>query len=362
MRKKILLVFVLVFSVFLFTSCDKTTNGKSAYEIAVENGFVGTEAEWLESLKGDKGDSGNTGSNGENGKSAYEIAVENGFEGTEEAWLESLKGDKGDSGINGQTGKSAYEIAVENGFEGTREEWLESLKGINGSNGTNGLNGKSAYEIAVDNGFTGTETEWLESLKAKNINDFDNDLQLYFTFGENAIVLDDNNDLVSKFFPAFSLKCDSINLIDGLVTYKKIDALDEYLITINNLSNYEFLGFYYKDELISKNSEMIIGKNVEIDARFRQISFNNLTVKSNDETLGTVELTNEMYDSGILVPARIFTADIVTLIAKPFEGVEFLGWFDSEGNIISKSLVHSLRMPDENYEIVGKFKNYETVR
>ena len=27
--------------------------GKSAYEIAVENGFVGSEKEWLESLKGD---------------------------------------------------------------------------------------------------------------------------------------------------------------------------------------------------------------------------------------------------------------------------------------------------------------------
>ena len=28
-------------------------DGKSAYEIAVENGFVGTEEEWLESLQGD---------------------------------------------------------------------------------------------------------------------------------------------------------------------------------------------------------------------------------------------------------------------------------------------------------------------
>lgn len=27
-------------------------DGKSAYEIAVENGYTGTEAEWLESLKG----------------------------------------------------------------------------------------------------------------------------------------------------------------------------------------------------------------------------------------------------------------------------------------------------------------------
>lgn len=31
------------------------------------------------------------GNNGEDGKSAYQIAVENGFEGTEEEWLESLK-------------------------------------------------------------------------------------------------------------------------------------------------------------------------------------------------------------------------------------------------------------------------------
>lgn len=33
-------------------------NGKSAYQIAVDEGFVGTEAEWLASLKGEKGDPG----------------------------------------------------------------------------------------------------------------------------------------------------------------------------------------------------------------------------------------------------------------------------------------------------------------
>ncbi len=47
--------------------------------------------------------------------SAYDIAVQNGFEGTEQEWLNSLKG------------KSAYEIAVQNGFEGTEQEWLASL-------------------------------------------------------------------------------------------------------------------------------------------------------------------------------------------------------------------------------------------
>jgi hypothetical protein len=37
------------------------TNGKSAYEIALDNGFEGTEAEWLESLKGEDGKDGKSG-------------------------------------------------------------------------------------------------------------------------------------------------------------------------------------------------------------------------------------------------------------------------------------------------------------
>ena len=135
------------------------TNGISAYEVAVSNGFIGTETEWLASLKGE---------NGIDGKSAYQIAVMSGFIGTEEEWLASLKGEKGADGVVGIDGKSAYEIAVDNGFVGTEQEWLVSL---NGKNGTNGIDGKSAYQIAVINGFTGTETEWLVSLKGEDGNE-----------------------------------------------------------------------------------------------------------------------------------------------------------------------------------------------
>jgi len=42
-------------------------DGKSAYEIAVENGFVGTEVEWLESLIGPQGPQGEQGIQGEQG-------------------------------------------------------------------------------------------------------------------------------------------------------------------------------------------------------------------------------------------------------------------------------------------------------
>jgi len=35
------------------------------------------------------------------GKSAYDLAVDNGFEGTEQEWLASLKGPAGQDGTNG---------------------------------------------------------------------------------------------------------------------------------------------------------------------------------------------------------------------------------------------------------------------
>ena len=86
------------------------------------------------------------------GKSAYEIAVENGFEGDETAWLESLIG---------PAGLSAYGVAQEAGFPGTVHEWLTSLTGPQGEPG------KNAYEVAQENGFTGTEEDFIASLKGE---------------------------------------------------------------------------------------------------------------------------------------------------------------------------------------------------
>ncbi len=83
------------------------TNGSSAYQLAVANGFVGTEAEWLTSLigaTGPQGIQGPSGANGTNGSSAYQLAVANGFVGTEAEWLTSLIGATGSQGIQGPAG------------------------------------------------------------------------------------------------------------------------------------------------------------------------------------------------------------------------------------------------------------------
>lgn len=55
-------------------------DGKSAYQVAVDNGFEGSESEWLASLKGAKGDKGDTGAKGAKGDKG-----DTGFP-TEEQW------------------------------------------------------------------------------------------------------------------------------------------------------------------------------------------------------------------------------------------------------------------------------------
>ena len=160
-------------------------NGKTAYELALQQGFIGTIDAWLASLIGAKGNVGEKGEKGEagiDGKTAYQLAQADGFAGTLTEWLASLKGkdgsdgkigtdgkdgldgkdgtngNDGKDGTNGSNGKSAFELAVQGGYAGTLVEWLASLKGIDGKDG------KSAYALALAGGYVGTEQEWLTSL------------------------------------------------------------------------------------------------------------------------------------------------------------------------------------------------------
>lgn len=149
-----------------------------------ELGFTGTFDEFLATFKGErgadglpgtKGDTGATGAtgadgfpgakgergqDGENGKSAYEIAVVNGYVGNEEQWLASLKGRDGSPGRDGRNGLSAYELADGELMYGTVEKWLNSLKGAKGDTGQKGLDGKSATVTigAVTTGETASVT------------------------------------------------------------------------------------------------------------------------------------------------------------------------------------------------------------
>lgn len=94
--------------------------GKSAYEIAKENGFDGTEAEWLASLKGATGAAGANGKDGENGKTPYVGENGNWYIGTDDTGKPS-RGAKGEPGTDGVTPTFSIE-SVETGEPGTDAE------------------------------------------------------------------------------------------------------------------------------------------------------------------------------------------------------------------------------------------------
>ena len=136
-------------------------SGKSAFDIAVENGFVGTETEWLISLKGTDGSDGKDGTNGQNGNDfkfsdftpsqLNDLKVKGDpftFQDLTPAQVVLMKGTDGVNGANGANGT--------NGKDGK--------DGVNGTNGTNGINGKNAFEL------------WQIENPSGTYNDFKNDI------------------------------------------------------------------------------------------------------------------------------------------------------------------------------------------
>lgn len=98
---------------------------------------------------------------GANGKSAYELAVDEGFEGSQTEWLLSLIviSPPGADGKDGANGLDAYEIAIKQGYSGTEIDWLNSLRGADGLSiiGPAGADGLSIVGPAGENGRDGID-------------------------------------------------------------------------------------------------------------------------------------------------------------------------------------------------------------
>lgn len=75
---------------------------------------------------------------GDPGDSAYEIALKNGFEGTEEEWLLSLEGKDGAPGADGKDGARGEQ--GEQGIPGEKGE--QGIQGIQGEPGAKGEPGE----------------------------------------------------------------------------------------------------------------------------------------------------------------------------------------------------------------------------
>lgn len=164
-----------------YSSEEGSSSGKdglSAYEVAVANGFSGTEAEWLESLKGKDGLDGKDGTNGTNGITyTPDIGTVTTLEAGENATasidisgttatlnLGIPKGDKGDSGSVWTTPVTAYagatSVTITNNLASTNiavEPFNENASGtpvaVTSISVTKASITLNFAEISVDNNF-----------------------------------------------------------------------------------------------------------------------------------------------------------------------------------------------------------------
>lgn len=116
---------------------------KTGQFVMIDTGDVENEEDSRLYLKGDtewKFISDLSGAQGIQGLSAYQVAVQHGFEGTEAEWLISLKGEKGETGPKGDKGDTGEKGATgERGPQGLQGE--RGLQGVQGEQGEPGIQG-----------------------------------------------------------------------------------------------------------------------------------------------------------------------------------------------------------------------------
>ena len=241
------LILALLMVALTFAACNSAENGKSAYEIAVENGFEGSVEEWLDSLKGKDGKDGKDGADGVNGA--------DGVDG-----LNGSDGLDGQNGLNGEEGNSAYEIALENGFKGTVEEWLASLKGDTAEASSKG------YIIVTDYLQANTGEDLSDEIQ-KIINDNPNKT-IYFPDGEYIIakpIATSGNPVNSV-----SLHLSNYAVLKAASNWSSSEAIvrlgaaEPYNDIYTNGSNYYFYGGIIDGNMVANGIAIESGRETSI--------------------------------------------------------------------------------------------------
>lgn len=160
--------------------------GKSAYEVAVNEGYVGTEEEWLQSLIGPQGPQGETGPKGDTGATGPQgpqgiqgIQGEQGPKGdTGETGATGPTGPQGPSGQDGNDGFSpivsvasitgGHEVSIEDSTHTAVFNVMDGADGATGPQGPQGPQGDPGELTILKYGIS-TWAEFLEAYSNNNI-------------------------------------------------------------------------------------------------------------------------------------------------------------------------------------------------
>lgn len=222
---------------------------------------------------------------GENGISAYEVAVENGFTGTQTEWLESLRGADGNDGNNGNDGQTPnIQIGTITTLEpdeqasaeivGTSPELTLNLAIPKGRDGQDAITIDET--LLMDKATFASETNEGSVKQADKIVGNPNPLQYYgtdinnnlgFHYFENAGGNADSSSMVRQFVALeAAANTDIIITFDnfddlqkyGVDVYKLTDATNDIVQTIKTFDNSESENFFYDSDNVEFTDDMHI--------------------------------------------------------------------------------------------------------
>lgn len=367
--------------VILIKKIGPILSAHSYYELAVSNGYEGTELEWLDALRGPSG---------KDGLSAYEIAVNEGFVGTKEDWLLSLKGTSGINGTNGTNGLSAYQIAceIEPGVYENETQWLNSLHGADGSYlyQTNSLKlltteNENWYKIDEINGVTISDLEVSDQIFASNIY-IDNDQQPTKNNCYYYVISKINNEITVKLlYELPSAESISTEQIESVLNSYNIThtLLGETQIESPKIIGGSITGGQLTGGTIYGGNLII---NNQIPAGQSTISTGSITVQKDNNVIFKADSNGEVYVKGTIIATNdnvwyakysdTSIGDYITLTITPGEGTTFSSYiqngqklqitFTSALNISNNKDIYILGAPiakliiGQGYETIKEFK------
>ncbi len=310
----IISIAIMATCVIALSACeDADNNGLSAYELAVKNGFEGTETEWLESLKGTDGEDGVDGTNGINGL--------NGTDGKD----------------NTLTVNDYYEAAVEAGYEGEKLDFIKEVLGdatvVSDNKYTIAENLLSSvsivcqFEIAYDNIFYGSGTTTTSSSGSGVIYKLDKSTGSAYIITNYHVV-----------YAAESVSADKISRNINVYLYGGETGEQAIPATfIGGAMNYDVAVLYIENSEILKNSDakaVEFADSNEIAVGQTAIAIGNAQGKGISATSGVISVDSENLTMTAADNVTSVTFRVMRVDCAVNKGNSGGGLFDSDGKLI----------------------------
>ena len=142
--------------------------------------------------------------------------------------------------------------------------------------------------------------------------------------------------------------------INGEGTYEYNTNVD---VSVQPNQGYSFVGWYYNDTLLSNQKiykYMMWSKDITLEARFKINSYN-FHVESEQPLLGQVMIKDKTYYKDYS-DHNVCYLDSITISAyTKTEEYRFLGWYNSNGELVTTNAVYTFIMTNYDYSLYARW-------